>query len=227
MYTYVLKDSKLGIYKIGKTKNPHGRFKSLCVRGIITPIALINRDVEKKLHRTYKANRVRHPYFKKNGGTEWFKPGGKFDKFIEKVDTGVSLPYITVHEMVTILREKNVIIIDDLSTKWEVDKNDYSHYMIGREILLMLKFITREGRKLSNKDANNILLIGGKISVSEDLLEVLLSTFKIYIGLSRASGNIKTMADEIKYKSRLRKITLDKKELCTDIFLLLNRVLLK
>jgi hypothetical protein len=32
VYTYVLKDIQ-NIYKIGKTADPHARFKSLCVRG--------------------------------------------------------------------------------------------------------------------------------------------------------------------------------------------------
>jgi uncharacterized protein with ATP-grasp and redox domains len=33
VYTYVLKDIQKNIYKIGKTADPHARFKSLCVRG--------------------------------------------------------------------------------------------------------------------------------------------------------------------------------------------------
>jgi hypothetical protein len=31
VYTYVLKDIQKNIYKIGKTADPHARFKSLCV----------------------------------------------------------------------------------------------------------------------------------------------------------------------------------------------------
>ena len=227
MYTYILKDSKLGIYKIGKTKYPLARFKSLCVRGVITPIALVNRDVEKKLHAEYKENRVNHPDFDHNGGTEWFKKGGKFDAFIAKVDTGTSLPYITLHEMVTILLESGCIHVPDSSTQWEVDGHDFSRYKIGLELLHMLKFIERSGNSLTNKDKKNVLLMGKKISVSEKLIEFIEKRFKVYLGIHRDSGVIKEMADKERYGSRLRRIVLDKKEMLSEVFLLLNRVVLK
>jgi hypothetical protein len=112
VYTYVLKDIKKNIYKIGKTADPHARFKSLCKKGRVMPIALVNKDIEGVLHKEYADNRIFNEEYKMNGATEWFKPGGKFDKFIETVDKGKFLPYITLHSMTKDLIEDNVIRIN-------------------------------------------------------------------------------------------------------------------
>jgi hypothetical protein len=112
VYTYVLKDIQKNIYKIGKTADPHARFKSLCVRQS-TPIALVNKDVEDILHAKYADNRIVNEDYKLNGATEWFRPGGKFDEFIAR-DKGVFLPYVTLHSLVQDLLENKTL---DLTTQ--------------------------------------------------------------------------------------------------------------
>jgi hypothetical protein len=111
VYTYVLKDIQKNIYKIGKTADPHARFKSLCVRAKY--FNSLSKDVEDILHAKYADNRIVNEDYKLNGATEWFRPGGKFDEFIASVDKGVFLPYVTLHSLVQDLLENKTL---DLTT---------------------------------------------------------------------------------------------------------------
>ena len=120
MYTYVLKDIELDIFKIGRTTSPTARFKSLCVRGRVMPIALAGEDIEKQLHTEFAENRMTHPEYSLNGGTEWFKRGGKLDDFIAGIDKGHFLPYITVHQMLVEFLESGTVKTSDSITQWEL-----------------------------------------------------------------------------------------------------------
>jgi hypothetical protein len=80
VYTYVLKDIQ-NIYKIGKTADPHARFKSLCV-GAKYSIALVNKDVEDILHAKYADNRIVNEDYKLNGATEWFRLEGSLTSLL-------------------------------------------------------------------------------------------------------------------------------------------------
>jgi hypothetical protein len=71
-----LKIIQKNIYKIGKTAD-HARFKSLCVRGKVPLIALVNKDVEDILHAD---NRIVNEDYKR--GNWMVSPWGKFDEFI-------------------------------------------------------------------------------------------------------------------------------------------------
>jgi len=225
VYTYVLKDLKEKIYKIGKTTSPHQRFKSLCIRNEVIPIALISRDIESDLHFMYRQNRIQHPRYKGNGGTEWFKPGGKFDEFIEKVDKGRVIPYITLTEMVRELHKSRVLEVDDPIALWEINQNDYSLYNIAIEILKMLGYISPEGFNLINQDTKNILLIGKKVTISEEVINNIKNNYKIYISYSLSNPFIRKNIDKKRLNSRGRKVLLDKEDSDSVIFLLLNRVL--
>lgn len=222
-YTYVLKDLVKGIYKIGKTTNPHIRFNSLCLRGRIYPIALVNRDIEAKLHSEYADNRVVHPDYKGNGGTEWFKPGGKFDIFIKTIDTGKIIPYITINTMMKELIEANVIRVNDPSTEWELSQSKYGYYYVGVEILVMLGFLKRSiGKKLFSEEPNKIMLIGNKVSISEEVIEKIKVGYVVFLSINM-KGSI--VAENRSEKSRLRKIDISSPELDSEVYLLLNLVL--
>mgnify|MGYP003486044171 CR=1 FL=1 len=222
VYTYILKDTSLEIYKIGKTTNPHARFKSLCRRGSVFPIALVNKDIEKRLHDEYEENRTTHPGYKGNGATEWFKKGGKFDLLVSTLDTGKVIPYINIHALVQELITENVISVSDSSTEWELTQSEYGYYFIGLEILLMLGYLVKRASALDNSDSENILLIGKRIAVSEKVLESIKTEYKIYLGISSTKG---MLSDNKQSSSRLRKVSLKKADSGSEIFLMLNKVL--
>jgi len=139
VYTYILKDLERDIFKIGKTTDPHGRFRSLCSRNKIVPIGLVSKDIEVALHSAYKQNRVEHPDYKHNGGTEWFKRGGTFDSFIERIEAQKKvIPFMTLHNMVIELMETSSLIVSDSNTQWELTQSEFAYYTIGLEILRML-----------------------------------------------------------------------------------------
>jgi hypothetical protein len=225
MYTYILKDIERGIYKIGKTTEPHSRFKSLCKRGKVVPIALLQRDVEKELHLKYSENRIEHPDYSGNGGTEWFRMGGRFDKFIARVDKGLTIPYISAHGLVEELIEAGTIIVGDTNTEWEIKQNDFSFYLIGVEILKMSGYIQQAGNYFINKDNLHIHVIGKKISVSEHLIEHLKKTYRFYLTYSKYTTIVKDFYNKKLFDSRARKVSLQHDDFGSEILLIRNKVL--
>lgn len=62
--TYIIKCEHTGYYKIGKSKNPHGREKTLqSEKPTVKIIKIFDKDIEKELHNTYKNQRVRGEWF--------------------------------------------------------------------------------------------------------------------------------------------------------------------
>lgn len=222
VYTYILKDIQKNIYKIGKTADPHSRFKSLCVKGKVLPIALVNKDVEDILHAQYAENRIFNEDYKLNGATEWFRPGGKFDEFIATVDKGVFLPYITLHTLVIELLETKVIRLNDPSTEWELSQNKFGHYFVGLEILLMLGYVQKTKSTILPGNTKDVLLIGSRLSVSEEVMEDIKTNYNIFISTTIRSEIIKSNKVE---GSRLRRVILKNNEFDSEVFLLLNKVL--
>jgi hypothetical protein len=222
VYTYVLKDIQKNIYKIGKTADPHARFKSLCVRGKVLPIALVNKDVEDILHAKYADNRIVNEDYKLNGATEWFRPGGKFDEFIASVDKGVFLPYVTLHSLVQDLLENKNIRLNDPTTEWELSQNKFGYYFVGLEVLVMLGYVQRTKSVILPGNKEDVLLIGSKLSVSERAVDDIKNNYIIYLSTTLGSSIIKENKNK---DSRLRKVDLKSKEFSSEVFLLLNKVL--
>jgi len=222
VYTYVLKDIEKNIYKIGKTADPHSRFKSLCVRGKVLPIALVNKDVEDILHAQYAENRIFNEDYKLNGATEWFRPGGKFDAFIASVDKGSFLPYITLHTLVLELLETKVIQLNDPTTEWELSQNKFGHYFVGLEILLMLGYVHKTKNTILPGDKSDVLLIGSRLSVSEKVADDIKNNYSIFIATSLSSSILR---ENKKEGSRFRRVDLKSREFDSEVFLLLNKVL--
>lgn len=225
MYTYILKDIKLGIYKIGRSNDPHNRFRSLCIRGRVVPIALVNNDIEKKLHKEFAENRTTHNDFIGNGSTEWFKRGGKFNKFIDTVEKEYSLPYITLHSFIEELLSDNIMTISDASTTWEISNMVYAYHTIGARLLYMVGKLGMVGEKIVDKNILGISIIRGKIALSEGLIEEIKKNYTFFIA---ADYDKKVIFDKkIKSKGIAKVCKLDLKEgsLLLDAFLLINKVL--
>ena len=225
MYTYILKDVERGIYKIGKTTEPYSRFRSLCRRGKVVPIALLNKDVEKGLHADFADNRIEHPDYPGNGGTEWFRRGGKFDKFIDRIDKGIAIPYISSHSMVSELIDDGVMLIGDTNTDWEIRQNDYSFYLIGIELLKMCGYIQQVGNHFINKDNLHIHIIGKKVAVSEQLIDHLKDVYRFYLTYSKYTTVVKDFYNKKLFDSRARKVSLQQEDFGSEILLIRNKVL--
>lgn len=227
-YTYVLKDLNTGLYKIGKSTSPLARFNNLCSRGQIFPISLLSIDIEEQLHTEFADSRVCHPDLKHtyNGGTEWFtkSKGGKFKEFIEKLDCGQVLPYITAHRLAVELLEENKMLVGDSNAQWEIANSKFGYYILGVEILVMLGYISRQGSSITNIDTKNILMIKQKIAISEDVVAKIKNDYIFYIGLDRSTGIIKEHLDKSR-GARLRKVVIETSKFDSEVFLLLNTVL--
>ena len=221
MYTYILKDRDRGIYKIGKTKDPYKRFKSLCEVGKIAPIALIHKDIEKALHKKFSKNRVEHEDFKGNGGTEWFKKGGSFTDFINTVDTGKTLPYITPHMFSKFLVKSGSLRIADASLNWEIDDDKYAYQNIGINILHLLGYVSLNGKSLLSKDPG-ITFRNGSIAISEEVLFSIRHKYEMHMA---SVGFADGLRDSIDDNTTLEKFHINEHNLGSEVFLLIKLVL--
>jgi hypothetical protein len=62
--TYIIKDSNTGLYKIGKSKNPIKRERTLQgEKPTLSIIKVFEKDIEKKLHDVYIKQRIRGEWF--------------------------------------------------------------------------------------------------------------------------------------------------------------------
>jgi hypothetical protein len=224
MYTYILKDKKLGIYKIGRSADPHSRFRSLCMRGRVVPIALLNNDVEKKLHKEFEENRTEHKEFVGNGSTEWFKRGGKFSKFIDQLEKE-SLPYITLHSFIEELIAEGALTFSDASTSWEIDNMVYGYHTIGIKLLYMVGKLGLVNDRPVDIDVKGISIIKGKIAISEELIAKLKKGYKFFIASDYDKKVIFDKKTKSKTQAKVCKLSLKEKHLSLDAFLLINKVL--
>jgi len=226
MYTYILKDTELDLFKIGKTRSPIARFRSLCRHGKVYPIALLSKDVEKQLHDMYKDNRVVHTGYKGNGGTEWFKRGGVFDEFIATVDTGKQIPYISVYGMVEHMLEHSIIIVENQSLLWELAQTDLGYYFMGLAILGLVGAMGVGGKNPFAKERHkdHIMIIKRKIALSDVIVDMLGKHNRFYLTGSMQSEFIKDVGLEGADAVRVR---FGEKSLVSSLHLVRKRVLSK
>lgn len=182
VYTYILKDLKLKIYKIGRTSSPHSRFQDLCIRGRIEPIALLKKDIELKLHQDFSDFRIDHPdKIVTSGRTEWFKGGGIFKDFTDKIDTGKSFPIISPHRMSEEWVEDDKIYVD-INTRWDMDADVLAYHKLGLTILYKAGYFSIKGPLYTTeKKKRDIFIIDRKISLSEKVMEEILSIYYIKV----------------------------------------------
>lgn len=222
VYTYILKDIKLDIFKIGKTTSPPSRFKNLCKRGVVVPLALADEDVEEKLHGMFAENRVEHPGYINNGATEWFKRGGKFDEFLTRFDENEFLPYITPHEFVVDFIARGLMILDSVNTSWELEQNVFAHYFLGLEILRALGYIDKHKNGTITTNDPGVSKFGAKLLVSEKVLSKIEEGRTFYVSAERYSPLITKNADK-KYGSRLREVKMKDSSAESALYLLINK----
>jgi len=84
--TYIMIDHNTGFYKIGKSKNPCFREKTLqSEKPTIEMILIINQDIEKELHQKYSDKRVRG---------EWFQLDDQVIEYLRKKYSEKHLPSV-------------------------------------------------------------------------------------------------------------------------------------
>jgi len=195
MFTYILKDKELDIYKIGKTTDPSVRFKNLCTRGEVYPIAIIDEDVEKALHTMYNDNRIGTNAKATSGVTEWFKRGGKFDELLEKIDDGEEVPYITPHAMLKDMEERGNFTILGPGAMWEFDNIISGRHALGTAFLQNIGALL--GKPFNYTVApgyeDDIELYTFKVSLTDSFAKMLATTYKIALADKTTLGSLKTM----------------------------------
>ena len=125
--------------------------------------------------------------------------------------------------MVTDLLESKVIRLDEPTTEWELSQNKFGHYFIGLEILVMLGYVTRTKSHILPANKDNILLIGSRLSVSEAVMDDIKTNYTIILATGLKAAALKDNKTET---SRLRRVDLKSKDFDSEVFLLLNKVLL-
>lgn len=84
--TYIMIDHNTGYYKIGKSKKPRFREKTLqSEKPTIEMLFVINKNIEKELHRRYSDKRVRG---------EWFRLEDKDVEYLRKKYSEKYLPSV-------------------------------------------------------------------------------------------------------------------------------------
>jgi len=222
MYTYIIKDTAEDLFKIGRTRKPLDRFRSLCEYGKIYPVALLSSDVEQHLHKRYAANRRVHSRFKGNGGTEWFCRGGIIDELIKTVEHK-KVPYISVHYMVKHLLALGIIKVEDQTLLWEISQTDLGYYFIGLAILQLTDYI--ELIPFPNplpKGKPHILQIKRRIALSDFIIDDVKENFVFYIAAEKTAEFLKTAEGSY---PKLKKFYLHDKNTSAGLYLLKKTVL--
>jgi len=226
MYTYILKDKELGIYKIGRSTDPIKRFKSLCISDDIFPIALIPEDVEQDLHKMFKENRTVHAGFNHNGGTEWFKRGGRFNEFIDEIDDGTVIPHISIHNAIASYIKRGIIRFINGQVAAEVEEIDFGYHTLGTTLLSALKIIKVQKYHIDvlERLKDDVLTIGKKITISKKLIANIEKYYVFYVGYNKLSLTMHEDFDKDKYNSKIVKIVLDSKGIFPPFYIMINRI---
>jgi len=174
VYTYILKDEKLCLYKIGRTTDPIKRFKDTCIRGRITPFYLVAKDRELELHKKFKKLRVTHPE-NIEGRTEYFKRGGVFTTTADWIDKRKELPYLSPLVLLEDLEKAGVVKYDSITIEFELESLNFGRYALALKIIDNIS--TRE-------DLKNVLRIKRKVAVTEGFIKKILDGYKIRVSFT-------------------------------------------
>ena len=178
-YTYILRDSKLNIYKIGKTTNPPDRFHSLCKLEEITPIALIDEDFENSFHELFDDNRIIINNKVESGKTEWFKKGGRFDSFLDTLNTDFTIPYLSPHALIEALDKKGNFRVIGYNSVWVFSQITAGKYIVGLKVLEKLDVI--KGNNIEEDFISYADIFNNKVILNEELVDYLSDSYDIFI----------------------------------------------
>jgi len=198
--TYILHDTVRDIYKIGKSTNPYVRLKKLCVLGEIEPIKIFDDDLEAKLHAQFKDYRINHPLYK-DGGTEWFRYGGTFKKYIDQVKRE-EIPFYTPHSLYQAIEDENNLEVDTKYTLNALAENEYYRYILGKKILLLLGYLYFYNGAYSTNHPG-VAINGMQVYISTRVMNEVIENYKIYLVSSHFDNY---MAKAVKGKVFLRKV---------------------
>jgi len=221
MFTYILKDKKLNIYKIGKTTNPPNRFRALCKLPEIVPIALIDADYESVLHEMFDSNRIILNDKVDSGKTEWFKSGGKFDEFIDDMDQTLTLPYMSPHILIDKLESVGKFKVYGYNSDWKFSQIDVGRYMVGTRVLEALNVI-KNGIVLPDFE-KYVDTFNSKVILNEEVIKYIVDNYDVGI---TEKGNEAIFNDIKDEKSIITNIKF-KKEKTIFIILIKNSIIKK
>ena len=167
-YCYILHDTEYDLFKIGKSVTPISRITTLCSDTTV-PKYLIHRDMERKLHIKYAAQRVNHP-LKVGGRTEYFKPEGEFKALADKLRECDILPYINPSDLVSKLQIKESL---EAGMHLILSEDSYKiEFNIGIAILRLFGYLPCNSIEQENKRLiGDILMIKNAIAVSPKIVE--------------------------------------------------------
>lgn len=198
VYTYILKDKELDIFKIGKTTDPAVRFKTLCSRGEVFPIAIIDEDVEEILHEMYDSNRIGNNTKATSGATEWFKRGGKFNEFIDKVDDGEEVPFITPHILMLEMQEKGNFDIIGPGAIWEFEMIKVAYHIAGLFFLRIIGAL-KENTYIfeATKEYDEVInVFNNKVVLTDSFSKMLASSYTYTMSDSSGVERLKKMKND-------------------------------
>ena len=189
MYTYILYDSKLDMYKIGKTTSPITRFKKLCVRNRVLPIGVIPKNLEKSLHKKFADQRIKHPEFT-DGKTEWFKNGGKIASYIKEFKKEDAFPINSPEVLFSDLVKKGGVVMNK-TIMWDISQAYYGKYSVGLQMLMLIGAIHRSSdsqyRYWSKAEKHNITIMKAKITLSEFMITYILDHYEFMLVSTQAA----------------------------------------
>ena len=220
-YTYILKDTKLDLYKIGRTKNPPARFQSLCALKEIIPIAIIDEDVESSLHEIFDDNRIDLNAKVESGKTEWFKRGGTFDAFIDSMDDAKSIPFLSPHYVVKELLNRKKFKILGYNSNWKFSQIDAAQYLVGYKILEILGVIEGGVISANFKDYGDIFK--GKVIFNKEVIDYIAGSYEVFV---TEKGNESSFGDLLKEEHKIGEAIL-KKDGITFIILIKKSIISK
>ncbi|MCK5788249.1 MAG: GIY-YIG nuclease family protein [Chlamydiia bacterium] len=201
--TYILHDKVRDIYKIGKSSDPKVRIKTLCIPGEVEPIKLFNEDLEKKLHEEFKEYRIDHPLYK-DGGTEWFKYGGKFKEYIDALEKE-QIPFYTPHSLYQILDENGQFSIDTRHTYNVLKENEYYRYSLGRKMLTLLGYLYYRDSSYQSIHPG-ILIQDNKIFISAEVVHEIISKYTINIVSTHIDNYINKTTPGVMFLRKIGKL---------------------
>lgn len=202
IYTYILKDVDNDIFKIGKTSIPQNRFDSLCTKDRVYPIALYSGDHEKELHEAFKSNRTDHPDTSVGGYTEYFKRGGKFNEFIEPIESA-KIPYCKPTTLVKEMMEVGKVILADPFLLYELTEDRFGWYTLGKKLLQGLGKIHDNGRGWIEPKSNEVSYIENKLAITAELYDDILNDDDIEIRVYEDQDSMIVNIDDMVYDMNL------------------------
>lgn len=220
VYTYILKDLKRNLYKIGQSTNPKQRFRQLCIPGELIPIYLFDTNIEGALHKEYAEYRLKnHPKYI-DGKTEYFSYGGRFAEFVNKLDVKI-LPFYSPHNLYLFLETQKLMRYDSAETRAVVLEDKYAEWRLGRKILVLLGYLFYDGYNYASIH-RGIELDGSKTFISSGVVEYILNHYRVDIVASRFGELQKTLGE--RYDSRMYTRKLNELPDGTTVFLVVTQI---